>query len=304
MLRVWYSEDFTLQLPEGHRFPMRKYRDLREALVNACIVNETELFESPEATRDELLLAHDAAYVDGILSGSLPERELKPIGFPWSPGLVRRSRRTVGGALAASRWALEHGIAGQLAGGTHHAHRNRGGGYCVFNDQACAALHLLRECADKVRRVLIVDLDVHQGDGTSSILRGHEQVYILSLHGERNYPFRKVASTVDRGLPDGLTDIDYMKVLDEELDRALGFRPDLILYQAGVDPLASDRLGKLSLTHEGLKQRDRRVIGFAHQLNIPISLAMGGGYAEPISDTVRAHVGTYEVVREFWPRIP
>ncbi|HRK08223.1 MAG TPA: histone deacetylase [Pseudobdellovibrionaceae bacterium] len=301
MLRVWYSDDFTLPLPEGHRFPMRKYRDLREALLQARLLAEHELFESPEATREELLLAHDPQYVDGILNGTISERELKPIGFPWSPALVRRSRRTVGGAVAATRWALEHGIAGQLAGGTHHAHRDRGGGYCVFNDQACAALLLLSE--SRVRRVLIVDLDVHQGDGTSSILQGHEQVYILSLHGERNYPFRKVASTVDRGLADGTGDEDYLKVLDEELDRALGFRPDLILYQAGVDPLASDRLGKLSLTHAGLRARDRRVIGLARDLNIPISLAMGGGYAEPISDTVRAHVGTYEVVREFWPRL-
>lgn len=301
MLRVWYSEEFTLPLPEGHRFPMRKYRDLREALLARGLLEERELFESPEATRDELLLAHDPVYVDGILNGTIPERELKPIGFPWSPALVRRSRRTVGGALAAAKWALDYGIAGQLAGGTHHAHRDRGGGYCVFNDQACAALALLQERGDQVQRVLIVDLDVHQGDGTSSILQGNGQVYILSLHGERNYPFRKVASTVDRGLPDGTSDADYLKVLDEELDRALSFRPDLILYQAGVDPLASDRLGKLSLTHEGLKARDRRVLSCARDLNIPISLAMGGGYAEPISDTVRAHVGTYEVVREFWP---
>lgn len=299
-LKVYYSDVFTLPLPDGHRFPMQKYRMLRDELVLQKILKVEELFESPLATQEQILLAHTERYANGIFEGTLPERELKAIGFPWSQHLVRRSLATVGGAIAAATSALENGISGQLAGGTHHAHADRGGGYCVFNDLAIAARVLLSRAAAPLKRIAIVDLDVHQGDGNSSILEPESKsgsVYILSFHGERNYPFRKVPSTVDVAWPDGTGDTEYLEGLTESLEAVWDYRPELILYQAGVDPLKEDRLGKLNLSYDGLRQRDEMVLEGAEKRGIPVSIAMGGGYADPIDLTVRAHIGTYQVIQ-------
>lgn len=299
MRRIFYSDLFTLPLPEGHRFPMTKYRELRDRLVNEGWLAPDELSPSPLATREELILAHTPNYVDAITTGSIDPAIIRAVGFPWSEQLVKRSEATVGGCIAAARWALDHGISGQLAGGTHHAHADRGSGYCVYNDIAVATRVLQIE--KKAKRIAIIDLDVHQGDGNSAILGQDPSVFILSLHGEKNFPFRKVASTLDIGLENETTDEQYLNVLDQALEKVWQFSPDFIFYQSGVDPLVHDKLGKLSLTFEGLEERDRRVLSAAKNRGIPLSIAMGGGYADPIALTVQAHVGTYKVVKELYP---
>lgn len=296
-MRVFYSDHYTVDLPLGHRFPMQKYRLIREALVADGAVLESELFEPDDATFEDLIRAHDPTYVASFLSGGLSASMMRRIGFPWSEGLVRRILTTVGGAIAAADYALDHGLAGNLAGGTHHALRAAGEGFCVFNDLAVVALRLLAQ--ERIERVVVLDLDVHQGNGVSAILGAVPGVFVVSVHGERNYPFEKVGSTLDVGLPDGTGDRAFLRVVREIMAEVLKFKPELVLYQAGVDGLASDRLGRLSLSHEGLMARDEIVLSELRSNEIPVSLALGGGYAEPISDTVAAHVGTYRVLRKF-----
>ncbi|MBY0422293.1 MAG: histone deacetylase, partial [Parvularculaceae bacterium] len=215
--------------------------------------------------------------------------------FPWSSHVVLRARATVGGATAAARRALVDGVSGQLAGGTHHAHRNFGAGYCIYNDLAVVALTLLNEGV--VRRVAIVDLDVHQGDGNAAILGERPDVFVFSVHGEKNFPFRKATSTLDIALPDGAGDDDYLRALAEHLPAVWAFRPDLVLYQAGVDPLKEDRLGRLSLSHQGLFERDAMVLEGAAKRGVPTSIAIGGGYADPIEASVEAYVGVWRAAR-------
>jgi acetoin utilization deacetylase AcuC-like enzyme len=257
-MTIYYSDTYTVDLPPEHRFPMEKYRLLRDTLLAEHVVDPSELYESPPATRDQLVLAHTADYVDAFTDGSVDPLIVRRIGIPWSPEFARRSYASVGGTIAASRAALRDGIAGNLAGGTHHAMRDRGEGYCVFNDIATAALLLLADGA--VRRVAVVDLDVHQGNGTADILGNDPRVFTLSLHGEKNFPFTKVSSTLDIGLADGTGDDEYLAALAPALERVRAFEPDIVFYQAGVDPLECDRLGRLSLTHDGLMERDRRVL--------------------------------------------
>ncbi|MFN3385615.1 MAG: histone deacetylase [Candidatus Thermochlorobacter sp.] len=297
-MRVFYSERYTIDLPDGHRFPMEKYRLIRLALLREGVVRDSDLLEPPLATRDQLLLAHSPDYVDAICRGSVSPDVIRRIGFPWSEALVLRSLATVGGALAAAEAALQDGISGNLAGGTHHALRNAGEGYCVFNDLAVVALWLLSR--KRVRRVAIIDLDVHQGNGNSEILGGREDVFIFSMHGAKNYPFRKVPSTLDIALPDYTSDAEFLDALAQHLPKVLDFQPDIVLYQAGVDPLKEDALGRLALTHHGLMERDRMVLSACKRLGIPVSLALGGGYAKPIELTIEAHVGTYKAVREIF----
>jgi acetoin utilization deacetylase AcuC-like enzyme len=295
-LRFFHPDAPELPLPPGHRFPAGKYRMLREMVAREDILGAAALLPSPPAGRNDLLRAHATAYVDAVLSGSIAPDMQRRIGLPWSETLVARSRAAVGGSLAAARAALEDGLSGQLAGGTHHAHRDFGSGYCLFNDFAVTALTLLEE--RRVERVAIVDLDVHQGDGNAAILGGDGRAFVLSVHGERNFPFHKVPSDLDIALPDGTGDAAYLAVLGGGLDAVLGFRPDLILYLSGADPLATDTLGLLALTFEGLIERDRMVLDLARRHAIPISIAIGGGYASPISDSVRAYANTFRVARE------
>jgi acetoin utilization deacetylase AcuC-like enzyme len=294
-MRVFCSAHVDLQLPPGHRFPGAKYAMLRSRLLSEKVFDANEVYASPEASRDELCSAHDADYVDSILSGSVAASAMRRIGFPWSEHVARRSRATVGGALAAARAALVDGVSGQLAGGTHHAHRDFGSGYCVFNDFAVVALSLILE--RRAARIAIIDLDVHQGDGNASILGGRDDVFILSMHAEKNFPFRKAASTLDVALPDNIGDRDYLGALAEHLPAVWAFGPDLVLYQAGVDPLKEDRLGRLALTHRGLMERDRMVIGDARARGVPVSIAIGGGYADPIEASVEAYANTWRVAR-------
>ncbi len=230
--------------------------------------------------------------LDGTLSADIVRR----IGLPWSPALARRSRATVGGSLAAAREALHHGISGQLAGGTHHAHRDFGSGFCVFNDLAVAALTLLEDGV--VQRIAILDLDVHQGDGNASILAGRPGVLVISIQGARNFPFRRVPSDIDVELADGTEDRAYLEALTDVLPAIEAHRPDLVLYLSGVDPLKEDRLGRLALTHEGLAERDRMVLEMCRRRGFPISIAIGGGYAVPIEVSVEAYANTFRVTRE------
>lgn len=294
-MRVFYSDHHGVPLPEGHRFPMGKYRALREALLAEGVLASHELTPAPLAEQAELLHAHDPAWVQAVLSGAVPAPAMRRVGFPWSPELVRRSRASVGGTLAAARQALDDGLSGNLAGGTHHAGRDHGEGFCLFNDLAVTALVLLAE--GRVSRVAVVDLDVHQGNGTAAILGQHPQVHTLSVHGEHNFPFRKVPGHVDVGLPDGTGDAPYLAALDAVLPGVFDFGPDLVLYLAGVDPLAEDRLGRLSLTAAGLRERDRRVLAACHAHGVPVALTLGGGYAQPIEASVQAHVGTWRAAR-------
>ncbi len=297
-MTVFYSDRYTIPLPDGHRFPMEKYRLLRLALLREGVLRDSELAEPSLATRDQLLLAHSAAYIDSICNGTASPDVIRRIGFPWSQGLVARSLATVGGAISAAETALRDGVSGNLAGGTHHALRNAGEGYCVFNDLAVAALWLLEK--KSVSRVAIVDLDVHQGNGNSDILGGRNDVFIFSMHGAKNYPFRKVASTIDIDLADGTGDAEFLAILQTVLPRVFEFQPGLVLYQAGVDPLKEDTLGRLALSHQGLMERDRMVLSECKRHGVPVSLALGGGYAKPIDLTVEAHVGTYRVVKEIF----
>lgn len=295
-MRFYYPDVEDLPLPAGHRFPIGKYRLLRSAVERDDILPKASLTASPPVGPDDLLRAHSAAYVGAMLDGSVDQGIIRRIGLPWSETLMRRSRATVGGAMMAARSALEHGVSGQLAGGTHHAHRDFGSGFCVFNDLAVTALTLLEEKA--VDRIAILDLDVHQGDGNAAILKERPDVFIVSLHGEKNFPFRKVPSDLDVELPDGTEDVAYIEALREALPAVAAFKPDLLLYLSGADPLKQDRLGRLSLSFEGLVERDRIVFELCRRRGIPVSIAIGGGYADPIADSVTAYANTFRTARE------
>ena len=297
-MRVFYSDTFNLPLPDKHRFPNTKYAMLREKLIGDAVISPDMLERSPLVERTDILRAHDIDYVDAFESGQLDEKAIRRIGFPWSEQLVTRTRATAGGAVAAARAALDDGIAGQLAGGTHHAHRDFGSGYCIYNDFAIAALRLIETGA--VQRVAIIDLDVHQGDGNAAILARHKQTFVFSMHGEKNFPFRKHDSDLDVPLADGLEDADYLATLEDHLPAVFAFAPDIVLYQTGVDGLAEDKLGRLALTHDGLKQRDRMVLSACQARGIPVSMGIGGGYADPIEASVEAYANTYRVAAELY----
>lgn len=294
-MTVFYSDTYTIPLPDGHKFPMVKYRMIRDALLERNILSLDELRESPIFPASELKLAHDSGYIDDVCNLTLDPKIVRRIGFPLTEGLVTRSLATVGGAVAASEIALEEGVSGNLAGGTHHALYDAGEGFCVFNDIAVASLRLLN--ARKVHRVAIIDVDVHQGNGNSAILGDLPQVYIFSMHGKKNYPFIKVPSTIDIELEDGVGDDEYCEILSSHLPLIAEFKPDIIFYLGGSDPLETDALGRLSLSMKGLEERDRMVFAWAKHHGIPVSLALGGGYSKPIEHTVDAHVQTFALAK-------
>lgn len=291
----YYSADFNIPLPEGHRFPGQKYEKLRQRLIERELVSEDQLFLSPEAAEDDLLLAHDAAYIHGLNDGSIDPKAMRRIGFPWSEQIPRRGRRTVGGALAAAQTALDVGLSGQLAGGTHHAHAGFGAGFCIYNDFAVVGRKLLAE--NRVERIAIVDLDVHQGDGNAAILAEDRRIFILDAYGEKNFPFRKVPATLNIPFPDNPGDAAYLDRVAEALPQVWNFAPDLVLYQAGVDPLAEDSLGRMDLSFDGLMARDRMVLEGCRERGIPCSMGIGGGYSTPIEPTVEAYANTYAVAK-------
>ena len=284
-MKLFYADHFVLPLPTGHRFPMEKYALLRERLAASGAFSPQDFIEPPAATDTEILRAHCPQYLDRVASGTLTPDEIRRIGFPWSLQMVERSRRSAGATLCAARAAMQEGIAANLAGGTHHAGFDFGAGFCVFNDAAIAARALQAE--GLARRVMVIDLDVHQGDGTAQIFQGDDSVFTLSLHGDKNFPFRKQTSHLDVPLPDGTDDDAYLTALDAALMQAFNtFTPDMAIYLAGADPFEGDRLGRLKLTKAGLKARDERVLTTAHARGLPVAIAMAGGYAEPITDTV------------------
>ncbi len=304
---AFHSDTFVLPLPPGHSFPMSKYRLLRESVEGA--MPGLRVREAAPATEGELALAHEPAWIGAVFEGTTTAAQQREIGFPWSERMVERSRRSVGASIAAARAALleGEGVAANLAGGTHHAYAHKGSGYCVFNDVAVAARLMQAEWHRRMRsllRVLVVDLDVHQGNGTASIFRDDPTVFTLSLHGAKNFPFRKEASDLDVELPDGCTDTPYLAALDGALAEAFarhgGQPPGLAFYLAGADPHENDRLGRLKLTRAGLAERDRRVLQALRERGIPVALSMAGGYGRDIADTVAIHRRTLEEAMQSW----
>lgn len=303
-MKIFYSDLFVLPLPAGHRFPMAKYGLLREAAAKT--LEEVSLCSAPAARDAELALAHSAGYIEAVRCGTLTAAQQREIGFPWSPAMAERARRSVGATIAAARAALAEGVGANLAGGTHHACADKGSGFCVFNDTAVAArlMQAERPAGGAPLRVAVIDLDVHQGNGTALIFRDDASVFTLSVHGERNFPFRKERSDLDVELPDGCGDADYLAALDTALD-ALWQRhgsapPGLIFYLAGADPLAGDRLGRLALSAAGLRERDRRVFAAARERGIALAVSMAGGYGRVIEHTVEAQLATLGEALQSW----
>lgn len=306
-VHVFYADHFILPLPAGHRFPMAKYGRLRERL--AAELPAVRLGQALPASNGELALVHSPAYIQAIEQGSLPAAAQREIGFPWSPAMAERARRSVGATIQACRAAMAgEGLAANIAGGTHHAYADKGSGFCVFNDAAVAARLMQAEHGRSARgreplRVAIIDLDVHQGNGTARIFAHDDTVFTLSLHGQKNFPFRKEPSDLDVELPDGCRDAEYLEALEQaldELDRR--FSPGLLIYLAGADPHEGDRLGRLKLSFDGLEARDRRVMDWAWQRRLPLAFAMAGGYGTDMEATVQVQVNTYRVALDYHAR--
>ena len=290
-MRIFYTDHFVLPLPEGHRFPMRKYALLRQRVAESGIVTPDQLFVPHAATDTELLRAHDAEYLRRCQAGTLTRQEIRRIGFPWSPEMVARSRRSSGATIEACRAALEDGVSANLAGGTHHAYADHGEGYCVFNDSAVAARAMQAE--GRAARVVIIDCDVHQGNGTAAILAGDDTIFTFSIHGAKNFPFHKEHSDLDIALDDGAGDAEYLAALDHGLCQAIELsRADLAIYLAGADPFADDKLGRLALSKPGLAARDRMVFEYCRQAGLAVAITMAGGYARVIEDTIDIHFQT------------
>ncbi len=308
MVRAFHADSFVLPLPPGHSFPMSKYRLLREAVGTR--LPELRVLEAEPAAEGELALAHDPDWINAVILGRTTAAQQREIGFPWSERMVERARRSVGATIQAARTALlgGEGVAANLAGGTHHGFAHKGSGYCVFNDVAVAARLMQAEWHrqhHRLLRVLMVDLDVHQGNGTAAIFRDDATVFTFSMHGERNFPFRKEPSDLDVDLPDGCTDGPYLRALDEALDQVWqrhppGQLPGLAFYLAGADPHEDDRLGRLRLTAAGLAERDRRVLSALRERSIPVTVVMAGGYGRDIANTVAVHLRTLEEAHRCW----
>jgi acetoin utilization deacetylase AcuC-like enzyme len=294
-ISLFYTDQFVLPLPKGHRFPMEKYTLLRKSVEQFA---QVQLLEAPLASRDQIALVHDEVYVDAVFNGLLTDAQMREIGFPWTPQMVIRSARSAGATIAACQTAWELGVSANLAGGTHHAYADKGSGFCVFNDAAIAAKvmqQLLFGELNRLPRIAIVDLDVHQGNGTASILKSDTNVFTFSMHGEKNFPFRKESSDLDIALADGCPDTLYLDALVGGLNQVKSFQPDLVIYLAGADPYMGDRLGRLNLSMVGLAQRDQIVFNWCKELTLPIAVAMAGGYGHDITETVAIHTKTIEL---------
>ncbi len=303
-MHVFYADQFVLPLPPGHRFPMAKYQILRDRLAHE--LPQIALQPAPPATDGQLALAHTPDYIAAIASGSISPSAMREIGFPWSTAMAERARRSVGATIGACRAALVQGVAANIAGGTHHAYADKGGGFCVFNDAAVSARLMQAEHA-RVHRtafpVAVIDLDVHQGNGTAAIFAKDDSVFTLSMHGQKNFPFRKEPSDLDVDLPDGCGDDDYLHALEAALDELeRRFTPKLVIYLAGADPHEGDRLGRLKLTFDGLEARDRRVFDWAWQRRIPLAFVMAGGYGTRIEDTVQVQINTFTIALQYHAR--
>ena len=297
VVKLYYTDHFELPLPPGHRFPMDKYRRLRHRIATDERHRGDALIVPPAASDEQLALAHDASYIAAVKSGGLSASAQRRIGFPWSTAMVQRSRRSVGATIAAARAALTDGVAANLAGGTHHATADCGQGYCVFNDAAVAIRTL--QCENLIDRAIVIDLDVHQGNGTASIFDGDQTAFTLSMHGAKNFPLRKHPSDLDVPLADGTDDRDYMPRLRDALNRADAAGPfDLAIYLAGADPYVGDRLGRLALTLQGLATRDTMVLNWCRDRSIPLAVAMAGGYCPDINQIVEIHAQTIRLMSQ------
>ncbi len=297
-LHAWSSAHYVIPLPSGHRFPMAKYGLLRDALLAGGVVQPEHLHDPARATPEQLARVHTATYVRALGEGTLDDAAVRRLGFPWSPQLVERSLRAVGGTIACALHALEAGVAMNLAGGTHHAFADHGEGFCVFNDVAVAAAEL--RASGLIRRVAVVDLDVHQGNGTHAIFAHDAATYTFSMHGRRNYPFTRVAGSLDVELDDDTGDAAYLALLADALPRVLReARADIVFYLAGADPHESDRLGRLRLTTEGLRRRDAMVLETCREIGLPVAITIAGGYGARVEDTVAVHAGTARVAATF-----
>lgn len=292
-MKIFYSDTYHVPLPKEHRFPMDKYHKLRNRLIEEKII-DAKFIESDICDIQDLYLAHDKNYIDQVLDLSLDRKAARPVGLPLSYEMVLRARASLSSFLSAAETSLSEGISSSLAGGTHHAHADRGEGFCFFNDFAVAVRKLHKK--NPHLKILILDLDVHQGNGNSSILKNDKNVFIVSFHGQQNYPYKKIDSHIDIGFEKGTGDDDYLSALEKQL--SLIPKADLILYQAGVDALAEDKFGTLNLTHEGLKVRDKLVFEFVKKRNMKMAMALGGGYSIPIDLTVEAYVNTYRELRK------
>lgn len=293
-MKIYTSDQFVLPLPPGHRFPMSKYRLLREAVEQHAAQWGAELREAPWADDIAVLRAHTPDYLEKIRNGSLSEFEQRRIGFPWSPAMAERTRRVSGASMAALEGAIRgDGVGINLAGGTHHAFADHGAGYCIFNDSVIAARHV--QALGLVHRVLVVDLDVHQGNGTASICQNDPSIYTFSMHGARNYPAVKPRGDLDVELENGTGDDEYLSLLERNLAFAQArSRAEAIIYLAGADPYAGDKLGLLKLSKAGLRERDRMVFAHCQRLGLPVAVSMAGGYAPDVADIVEIHLATIE----------
>ena len=296
--RIFYSPYYYADIGEGHVFPIRKFEIARDILLAEGTIRQNQLIEPPEADREDLLLVHTADYIDRLCNGALTPKEIRKLGLPWSRSLVQRSFHAISGTINAAKLAINTGISSNLAGGTHHAYPDRGEGYCVLNDVAVAIRVLQRD--GLARRALIIDLDVHQGDGTALIFKDDREVFTFSMHGAKNYPLFKQTSNLDIELADGTVDDEYLAILSEALPRLMLHDPDTIFFLAGADPYENDKLGRLKLTMNGLRQRDEMVLQFARSAGVPIVTTMSGGYARDIADTVEIHCNTIRAVKEVY----
>ena len=295
-MKAFYTDHFVLPLPAGHRFPMEKYSRLRDLVATQAGI---ELVEAPPATDTQILYAHDPSYLINVIEGKLSAQEQREIGFPWSEKMVERSRRSAGATVAAAKAALQEGVAANLAGGTHHAYRDAGSGFCVFNDSAIAARTLQKEISPSLK-IAVIDLDVHQGNGTAAILKNDDSIFTLSIHGENNFPFKKEESDLDLGLADGCNDETYLHSLGDCLDQLdTRFKADFIIFLAGADPHEGDRLGRLLVSKEGMRKRDETVFQYALDRQIPIAFSMAGGYGKEIESTVDIHFQTIKTALQF-----
>lgn len=298
-MQVFHYDNFTFPLPAEHRFPVRKYYRLSQALQERSILSAADLRIPPAASEEQLALVHTRVYIAKVLGGGLDEKEVRRMGLPWSPELVERARRSVGSTIAACRAALEDGLAATLGGGTHHAYPDHGEGFCIFNDVAVAVRVLQSE--GRINRAVILDCDVHQGNGTAAIFAGDPNVFTFSIHGAKNFPFHKEQSSLDIALADGTTDDTYLEMLQTGLEQSLAAGPfDLAVYLAGADPFIGDRLGRMSLSKSGLSRRDQMTLEACRRASLPLAITMSGGYANDIEDIVDIHAETIRLTTLEW----
>jgi acetoin utilization deacetylase AcuC-like enzyme len=299
MLKIAYHPIYKHPLPEGHRFPMEKYELLPKQLLHEGTCTKENFFEPEAAATKHILLAHSAGYVEDLQNLDIDARAVRKTGFPLSAELVEREIKIAGGTIQSAQFALKHGISMNIAGGTHHAYSGHGEAFCLLNDQAIAARYLQQE--NLAEKILIIDLDVHQGNGTAEIFEDDPSVFTFSMHGKNNYPFKKERSDLDIELPDGTRDEEYLSILKETLPKLLEEQqPDFVFYLSGVDIISTDKLGKLGCSIEGCKERDRFVLQSLYDLRLPVQVSMGGGYSPEIKTIIEAHANTYRLAQEIW----